>query len=98
MDRLRKIRNRQQKRGLVWIKKELADVGIELPIHVEKGIVRSYGFFEQDVEAAIEDGTIFASVPKVDTPQPDAPGLTADERAERKAQELVQRMAGQNRG
>jgi len=97
MDRLSKIRGRQQKRGLEWIKREMAKDGMILPIHIEKGIVRSNGFFEQDVRAAIEDGTIFDDAAEfVDAPQ--AETITADERAERKAQELVQRMAGQNRG
>ena len=86
MDRLNKIRGRQQARFIKHLKNTKQHTAA-----LEKDVVRSFGFFEQDVEMMIAESESARDVPELSRE-------TADERAERKAQELVQRMAGRNRG
>jgi len=74
MDKLRKIRNRQQARFV----KHLERTGQYSPA-LEKDVVRSFGFFEEDVAAMMDKG---GNVPLVPL------NLDSDAQAEYKAHQI----------
>ena len=67
MDRLKKIRGRQQARFIKHLKNTKQHTAA-----LEKDVVRSFGFFEQDVEMMIAESRACGELPQAET-------ITADE-------------------
>jgi len=85
MDRLSKIRGRQQARFIKHLKNTKQHTAA-----LEKDVVRSFGFFEQDVEMMIAESRACGKLPDTIKQSP-------DELAEHKAQMLIQRLQKKNR-